>query len=437
MADIQVNFAHRDKRKAQSHEIGKRLRPEIKKLGDQYRARVKVVEIPPGPPVLSTLVAEIYGPDLIRQREIAREVKAIFEKTRGVVDVDWYVEDDQKKLFFDVDKEKAAFHGISTEVISQTVQTVLSGSTAGLAHTTKDKEPVELLLRASLPDRAGIPQLSEITVMSASGSLVPLSALVNIREGIEDKTIYRKNLKRVVYVLGDVAGTEESPVYPILKMGKAIEKLKLPEGYELKQYTSVQPWLEKRYSMKWDGEWHITYEVFRDLGMAFAVVLILIYVMVVGWFKSFTVPLVIMAPIPLSLIGILPGHALMGAFFTATSMIGFIAGAGIVVRNSIILVDFIDLKLAEGVPLKEAVIQAGIIRFRPMLLTAAAVVVGSSVILFDPIFQGMAVALMSGEVAATLLSRTMVPVLYYLLKKKDEKEPSKADSTAPSKETPH
>jgi multidrug efflux pump subunit AcrB len=199
-------------------------------------------------------------------------------------------------------------------------------------------------------------------------------------------------------------------------MKESVAKLKLPEGYELKQYDAVQPWLENTYSMKWDGEWHITLEVFRDLGIAFAAVLVLIYIMVVGWFRSFVVPIVIMAPIPLSLVGILPGHALMGAFFTATSMIGFIAGAGIVVRNSIILVDFIELKLAEGVPLKEAVVQAGIIRFRPMLLTAAAVVVGSSVILFDPIFQGMAISLMAGEVAATLLSRTMVPVLYYLYK---------------------
>ena len=241
------------------------------------------------------------------------------------------------------------------------------------------------------------------------------------REVNEDKTIYRKNLKRVVYVIGDVAGREESPVYPILTMMGEIGKLKLPEGYGLKQYSSVQPWLEDKYSMKWDGEWHITYEVFRDLGVAFAAVLVLIYVMVVGWFKSFLTPLVILVPIPLSLIGILPGHALMGAFFTATSMIGFIAGAGIVVRNSIILVDFIDLKLAEGVSLEEAVVQAGIIRFRPILLTASAVIVGSSVILFDPIFQGMAIALMFGGVAATLLSLNMVPVLYFKLKEWEQR----------------
>ncbi len=422
MADIQVNFIGKDHRKAQSHEIAKRMRPSIKEIGDRYKARVKVVEIPPGPPVLSTLVAEIYGPDPGRQREIAGQIKGIFKGTKDVVDVDWYVEDDQHKIFFDVDKEKAAYHGISTDVVSETLRSVLDGSVAGLVHIAKDKEPVELFLRAPLSGRSGVSRLREVNLLSSSNNTVPLSELVKVREGIEDKTIYRKNLKRVVYVVGDVAGTEESPVYPILRMSKEIKKLKLPEGYELKQYSAVQPWLENTYSMKWDGEWHITYEVFRDLGIAFAGVLVLIYVMVVGWFRSFKTPLVIMAPIPLSLIGILPGHAIMGAFFTATSMIGFIAGAGIVVRNSIILVDFIDLKLAEGVPLEEAVIQAGIIRFRPMLLTAAAVIVGSSVILFDPIFQGMAIALMAGEIAATFLSRTAVPVLYYMLKRRETPE---------------
>jgi multidrug efflux pump subunit AcrB len=415
-ADIQVNFVDKEERKAQSHQIAKRIRPGIQKLGVPYQARIKVVEIPPGPPVLSTLVAEIYGPEYGRQVEIAKEVKTLFAKTPGVVDVDWYSEDDQKKFLLSVDQEKAALNGISIQEASLAMQTALNGTVVGLAHIVRDKEPVELFLRAPLSERAGTKTLGELTLFNNLGKPVPLSELVKTQEGIEDKTIYRKNLKRVVYVIGDVAGTEESPVYPILTMKEQIKKLKLPEGYELKQYSAVQPWMEDKYSMKWDGEWHITYEVFRDLGLAFGVVLILIYVMVVGWFKSFLVPLVIMAPIPLSLIGILPGHALMGAFFTATSMIGFIAGAGIVVRNSIILVDFIDLKIAEGVPLKEAVIQAGLIRFRPMLLTAAAVVVGSSVILFDPIFQGMAIALMSGEVAATLLSRTMVPVLCYLLK---------------------
>ncbi len=419
VADIQVNFVPKGERKAQSHDIAKRIRPEIEKIGERFKVRsIKIVEIPPGPPVLSTLVAEVYGPHFNRQIDIARQIKDIFSKTRGVVDIDWYMEDDQKKMTFDVDKEKAAYNGISTEDVAQTLKIALGGSVAGLAHMDKDLEPVDLYFRTPIPERAGLERLQEIALPSNSGAMVPLSELVKVREGIENKTIYHKNLKRVVYVIGDVAGTEESPVYAIMKMKEAVKKLRLPEGYELKQYNAVQPWLENKYSMKWDGEWHITIEVFRDLGIAFAAVLLLIYIMVVGWFRSFIVPIAIMAPIPLSLIGILPGHALMGAFFTATSMIGFIAGAGIVVRNSIILVDFIELKLSEGVPLKEAVVQAGVIRFRPMLLTAAAVVVGSSVILFDPIFQGMAISLMAGEVASTFLSRTMVPVLYYMMKQK-------------------
>ncbi len=413
ISDIQVNFVPRGERGAQSHDIAKRIRTNIDRIGDKYNARIKIVEVPPGPPVLSTLVAEIYGPDYRRQIEIAREVMNIFEDTEGVVDVDWYVEDDQKKIVFDVDKEKAAFSGINTDDVTRTLTTILDGSVVGLVHMEKEKEPVELYLRAPVSERAGVDNLREVTVMSSDGNPVTLSELVRIRSTLEDKTVYGKNLKRVVYVTGDVAGREESPVYAILKMKEKIENLKLPEGYELSQYFKDQPRTEDKFSLKWDGEWQITYEVFRDLGIAFAAVLVLIYVMIVGWFRSFVIPLVIMAPIPLSLIGILPGHALIGAFFTATSMIGFIAGAGIVVRNSIILVDFIELKLSEGIPLKEAIVQAGVIRFRPMLLTASAVVVGSSVILFDPIFQGMAISLMAGEVAATFLSRTMVPVLYY------------------------
>jgi multidrug efflux pump subunit AcrB len=247
--------------------------------------------------------------------------------------------------------------------------------------------------------------------------MVSLAELVEVREAPRDQNIYHKNIKPVVYVTGDVAGTEESPVYAILKLKRAVRELTIPEGYEIAQYSAQQPFLTDRLSIKWDGEWQITYEVFRDLGLAFAAVLVLIYILVVGWFRSFTIPLVIMAPIPLSLIGIIPAHALMGAFFTATSMIGFIAGAGIVVRNSIILGDFIEVKLRQGMPLEEAVIDAGAVRFRPMLLTALAVVVGASVILFDPIFQGLAISLMAGEVAATVFSRMMVPILYYLNRK--------------------
>ena len=413
VADIQVNFAPKNKRTAQSHEIAKRIRPSIKNIGDKYEAKIKIAEVPPGPPVLSTLVAEIYGPNQDRQIEVASEIMGIFENTDDVVDVDWYVENDQKKIILDVDKEKASRNGIDADHVVKTISILLGGSSFGLLHTENDKEPVELFLQAPLSERAGLDNLNEISITTSGGEQVSLSEIARAKQITEDKTIYGKNLKRVVYVTGDVAGKAESPVYAIMKMNEAISKIELPEGYRLKTYSSAQPELENVYSIKWDGEWQITYEVFRDLGIAFGAVLVLIFVMIVGWFRSFIVPLVIMAPIPLSLIGILPGHALLGAFFTATSMIGFIAGAGIVVRNSIILVDFIELKLSEGMALKDAVIEAGIIRFRPMLLTASAVVVGSSVILFDPIFQGMAIALMAGEVAATLLSRTMVPLLYY------------------------
>jgi multidrug efflux pump subunit AcrB len=267
------------------------------------------------------------------------------------------------------------------------------------------------------PSRSGIESLQSLRLPTINGSQVSLAEVSTTQETTIDTSLYRKNLRPVVYVTGDVAGAEESPVYAIMKMGKAIDQLKLPGGYGIKQYTATLPDEHDRVAMKWDGEWHITYEVFRDLGVAFAAVLVLIYVLVVGWFKSFITPLVIMAPIPLTLVGILPAHALMGAFFTETSMIGFIAGAGIIVRNSIILVDFIELRRAQGMPLEEAVVDAGAVRFRPMLLTAAAVVVGASVILFDPIFQGLALSLMAGEVASTFLSRMAVPVLYYMSQK--------------------
>jgi multidrug efflux pump subunit AcrB len=418
VADIQVNFVSKGRRKAQSHDIAKRIRPMIQRIGDRHDADIKIVEIPPGPPVLSTLVAEVYGPDFEGQIEAARRIKEIFESTEGVVDVDWYVEDTQDRVTYVVDRRKTALHGISATDVAQAINMTLGGAKAGLLHDSGSKEPVEIVLRAPLEGRAGIEKLNRIPIDTADGGIVPLAELVKVVRGVEDRSIYRKNLRRVVYVVGDVAGREESPVYAIMKMKKEIQNIELPGGYTIKQYNTVQPEREDRYAMKWDGEWHITYEVFRDLGLAFAAVMIIIYVMVVGWFRSFGTPLVIMAPIPLSLVGILPAHALMGAFFTATSMIGFIAGAGIVIRNSIILVDFIEQKLGEGLSLEEAVVQAGIIRFRPMLLTAAAVVVGSSVILFDPIFQGMAISLMAGEVASTLLSRTFVPVMYYIYRKR-------------------
>jgi multidrug efflux pump subunit AcrB len=414
LADIQVNLLPKAERSDQSHAIAKRIRPLVKTIADKYGARVKVAEIPPGPPVLSTLVAEVYGPNDAARASIAAKVKAILAKTAGVVDVDWYREADQQKVTFTVDQEKAALSGIAVENVAKTLRIALAGQDVGLLHLPKEKEPVAINLRLPLSRRSSIAELSSITVSGSRGN-VPLSQLVRTSTASEEKTLYRKNLKNVVYVIGDVAGQIEAPVYAILKMQKEITALPTTDGTKIEVLASRQPWSEEHMGMKWDGEWHITYEVFRDLGIAFGAVMVLIYILVVAWFRDFTTPLVIMAPIPLTLIGILPGHALFGAFFTATSMIGFIALAGIIVRNSIILIDFAEMKRRDGMPLDEAIIEAGAVRFRPMLLTAAAVVVGSFVIVFDPIFQGLALAMMFGEIASTTLSRVTIPILYYLV----------------------
>jgi multidrug efflux pump subunit AcrB len=337
------------------------------------------------------------------------------------VDVDWYVEDDQTKYALTVDEEKAALNGISEDDIARAMQVASGGYQAGLLHEAAEKEDVALTVQLDRATRSDLDRIQTLKIAGRNGRLVSLGEFVHANKVIEDKSIYHKNLLPVTYVTADIAGEIESPVYAVLKLGPDIEKIKIPEGYQIEQHMAAVPSDPDRYSMKWDGEWHITYEVFRDLGLAFAVVLILIYGLVVGWFQSFVTPLIIMAAIPFSLVGIIPAHGLLHAFFTATSMIGFIAGAGIVVRNSIILVDFIELRLSEGMPVDQAVIDAGAVRFRPMMLTAAAVVVGSSVILFDPIFQGLAIALMAGEIASLLLSRMTVPVLFYLFNQRRRK----------------
>jgi multidrug efflux pump subunit AcrB len=413
-ADIQVNLVPKGDRKAQSHDIAKRVRPVIDAVSAKHGARVKVAEVPPGPPVLQTLVAEVYGPEYRGQIEVARRVREILEKTEGVVDVDWYVEDDQPKYRFAVDQEKAALNGVSAEQVAATLRLAVEGTEVGLLHLPREQEDVPILLRLSPAERSRVEALRQIRVVGRQGNLVPLGEVVRVEEESSEKSIHHKNLMPVVYVTADVAGKVESPVYAILTINKALDNLTMPGGYRMERYVASQPGTDEKFSMKWDGEWHITYEVFRDLGLAFAAVLVLIYILVVGWFQSFKTPITIMAAIPFSLVGIIPAHGLMGAFFTATSMIGFIAGAGIVVRNSIILVDFVELRLAQGMPLDQAVIDAGAVRFRPMMLTAAAVIVGASVILFDPIFQGLAISLMAGEVASLLLSRMTVPVLYFL-----------------------
>ncbi|MGA9055066.1 MAG: efflux RND transporter permease subunit [Terriglobia bacterium] len=429
-ADIQVNLLPKDDRSAQSHDISKRVRDAIVPIGEKYDTKLKVAEIPPGPPVYQTLVAEVYGPEYSQQIDIARQIRDEFKKTPGVVDVDWTVEAAEAQYRFVVDKEKAALAGVSADQIAQTLRLAVSGAVVGLAHQPQEKEDVDIVLEVPRADRSSLTGLGAIRVASASGALVPISELTHVETGAIETSIYHKNLKRVVYVTGDVAGKEESPVYAILSLSKSLDKIHGPGGYSIERYATHLPFLTDQVSMKWDGEWQITYEVFRDLGFAFAVVLVLIYVIVVAWFQSFRIPLVIMAPIPLTLIGIIPAHALMGAFLTATTIIGFIAGAGIIVRNSIILVDFIELRRRQGMALAAAVVDAGAIRFRPMLLTAAAVVAGAFVILFDPIFQGLAISLMAGEVASTFLSRMAVPVLFYLNARNEEKK-SAGESVAP------
>ncbi|HRG95347.1 MAG TPA: efflux RND transporter permease subunit [Polyangiaceae bacterium] len=428
VADIQVNLLPKDERAAQSHAVARRVRPAVKAVADRYGARVAIAEVPPGPPVLQTLVAEVYGPSAAHRRALAERVREIYKKTPGVVDVDWYVEEPHAKDRLVIDKEKAALHGISAEAIAATVRVAVGGAPVGLLHLPREVEDVEIRLELPRASRASTEELLALGVRGSSGGLVALRELTRVERTVEDASIYHKNLMPVVYVTADVAGGAESSAYAILDMNKDLARLDAGDfggkHGPVATYNLAQPTSTLEPAIKWDGEWHITLEVFRDLGMAFGVVLVLIYVLLVGWFRSFLVPLVVMAAIPFSLVGILPAHAAMGAFFTATSMIGFMAGAGIVVRNSIILVDFTESRVAEGVPLAEAVVLAGAVRFRPMLLTALAVVVGAAVILFDPIFQGLALSLMAGEIASLLISRMAVPVLYEMAKRRTTPAPS-------------
>lgn len=425
VADIQVNLAAKHHRDLQSHDIAKRVRPALSEIAKKYSADVAVAEVPPGPPVLQTLVAEIYGPTEPDRVKLAAAVKNIFKTTEGVVDVDWFREEDRTKQVITVDKEKAALNGITEGQITRAIQIAVQGSSIDLLHLPQEKEEIAIILELPNAYRARLDTLLNLSLRSERAQdapVVPLRELVQITEKPVEQPIFRKNLKPVIYVTGDVAGSIESPVYAIFEMNKKIAALKSKNfggvAEEIQIYNLSQPFTSDAPAMKWDGEWHITLEVFRDLGLAFCVVMVLIYMLMVGWFKDFLTPLVVMAAIPFSLIGILPAHWGFGAFFTATSMIGFMAGAGIVVRNSIILVDFIELRIADGLPLAESVVEAGAIRFRPMLLTALAVIVGASVILADPIFQGLAISLMFGEIASLLVSRMAVPVLYFMLKRK-------------------
>jgi multidrug efflux pump subunit AcrB len=418
MADIQVNLTDKHDRKKQSHEIASLLRPDIQEIAKKFNANVKIVEVPPGPPVLSTIVAEVYGPNYDQQIQLADQIQTILKNTKNVVDVDWMVEDDQVEYEFEIDKEKAMLYGVSPEQIAYTMNMILSENIITTLYDENATNQIGLILTLHEKEKSTITDLSQVRIRSQHGNNVSIGDLVTIRERVHDKNIYRKNQKRVVYVTADMAGGLESPVYAILGITDKLEEISLPEGYSLDELYMEQPEFQDDFTVKWDGEWQITLEVFRDLGIAFLGVIIIIYMLIVGWFQNFKAPVVMMVAIPLSLIGIVLGHWMLDAFFTATSFIGMIALAGIMVRNSVLLIDFVNLRLDEGVPLKKAVIEAGAVRTTPILLTAGTVVIGAFVILFDPIFQGLAISLMGGTIISTVLTLLVVPLVYYLIERK-------------------
>ena len=411
VADLLVHLVGKHERAVQSHAFAQRIRPRVEELGRRHGARVAIAEVPPGPPVLQTLVAEVYGPEP-RRAALAERLLRLFEATPGVVDVDSSVEDDQVVERVVIDELAAASRGVTVASAQEALQVALAGATASLLHDELAREPVPIVLRLPRARRASLDEVLDVRAPSRTGPPVALREIARVERGLAERSIRHKNLLPVHLVTGDVSGRIESSAYAVLSMRRHLQEL---SDVPVAEHWADVPYDASGPAVKWDGEMHVTIEVFRDLGIAFGIVLLLIYVLVVGWFRSFVTPLIIMAAIPFSMVGILPAHWAMGAFFTATSIIGFIAGAGIVVRNSIILVDFVELRLSEGMPLAQAVVDAGAIRFRPMLLTAAAVMAGAGVILFDPIFQGLAISLIAGEVASMTLSRMAVPVLYFLV----------------------
>ncbi|MBS1535227.1 MAG: efflux RND transporter permease subunit [Bacteroidetes bacterium] len=418
MADIQVNLLHKEDRNLQSHDIAKRIRAAIQKIGLRYGANVKVIEVPPGPPVLSTLVAEIYGPDYEQQIKVAEQVKDILHQTPDIVDIDWMTEAPQIEYKFEVDKEKAMLSGIAPGQIVGNLTYLLKEYPISDLHDARSNDPVGIVLSLDDADKTSLDDLKNLKIKGAQGQVVSVGDLVQVKTDTLAKTIYRKDQKRVVYVTADMAGALESPVYAILGMNDKLQKMQLPKGYKVNELYMEQPNDESDFTVKWDGEWQITLEVFRDLGAAFLVVIIIIYMLIVGWFQNFKTPMVMMMAIPLSLIGIVLGHWLLGAFFTATSFIGMIALAGVMVRNSVLLIDFIEIRLNEGIPLKQAIIEAGAVRTTPILLTTGAVVIGASIILFDPIFQGLAISLVAGAIVSTILTLLVVPLIYYITERK-------------------
>ncbi len=413
VGDIQVNLVDKHARSDQSHVIAARVRPELQKIGQRFGANVKVVEVPPGPPVLSPIVAEIYGPDAKGRREVAKAVRAVFEKTPNVVDVDdTSIANAPRKLLL-VDRRKAAMLGVPQQAIVSTLRAGLAGESATYLHDAS-KYPVPAVLQLPPASHGDLDALLQLSVRSASGKLVPIGELVTVSDTLREQPIYHKDLLAVDFVLGDMAGKLDSPLYGMFGMRGDIAKIRAPDGGAVSEYFISQPqdpW--RGYALKWDGEWQITYETFRDMGAAYAVGLVLIYLLVVAQFGSYLTPLIIMAPIPLTVIGVMPGHALLGAQYTATSMIGMIALAGIIVRNSILLVDFINLQVREGVPFKQAIVHSAITRAQPIMLTGGSAMLGAFFILDDPIFQGLAISLIFGIFVSTVLTLVVIPTLYY------------------------
>ena len=428
--DLQVNLADKARRHRKSHEIAQSARAALVAAGKRWGANVKVVEVPPGPPVLSPIVAEVYGPDALGRAQVAKTVRATLESTQGVVGVDDTVEDPSPRIELRIDQGKAALMGVSRRDVVDTIRMGLDGSDVAPLHDGQSKYevPVRILLPAQ---QAGdLAELLKLAIRTPAGALVPLAELVRAQSSDRDRPAYRKDLLPVTYVVADEAGRYDSPLYGLFGARGALAGRPLDAGGTLAEYFIRQPADPLReYAIKWDGEWQVTYETFRDMGLAYAVGLVLIYLLVVAQFRSYRVPLVIMAPIPLTIAGVMPGHALLGAQFTATSMIGMIALAGIIVRNSILLVDFVNLRLADGLPLEEAVIESAAARAKPIALTALAAMIGAGFIVDDPIFNGLAISLIFGILVSTLLTLVVIPVLYFLLARR-ERMPE--DSPAPT-----
>ena len=416
-ADIQLNLLSKDKRNAQSHDIAKRIRPEIQRIASAYNANVKVVEVPPGPPVLSTIVAEVYGPDYDEQIKIARQIEEILHQTADVVDIDTRIEDPQIEYRIELDREKAMLNGVAPQQVVGNLTYLIGEHSIGNIYDENSANPVDIVLKLNEADKSSIDAITDVKVKGERG-MVAVSDIVNVRKVEQENSIFRKDQQQVVYVLADMAGDLESPAYAILGMDEKLKELDIPAGYKVEELYMGQPDSERNFTIKWDGEWQITLEVFRDLGIAFMVVMIIIYMLIVGWFQNFRTPIVMMVAIPLSLIGIVFGHWALNAFFTATSFIGMIALAGVMVRNSVLLIDFIEIRLKQGIPIKRAIVEAGAVRTTPILLTTGAVVIGAAVILFDPIFQGLAISLVFGAIISTMLTLVIVPLIYYITEHK-------------------